>query len=61
MILDCRFAVTNWTGDAKLLALVDSHASFSLLSSLVAKHLGWAIKLNNTPVVIKLANRTVVA
>ena len=59
MMLTCKFTISDGTGDVKLLALIDSGASFYFMSSLVAKHLGWAIKPNNTLVAMKLANRTV--
>ena len=60
MMLNCKFPMSDGTGDTKLLALIDSSSSFTSISSLVAKHLGWAIKPNNTPVTVKLDNGTVV-
>ena len=60
MMLDCRFAMSDGTGDTKLLALIDSSALFKLKSSLVAKRLGWAIKPNNTQFAVKLANGKIV-
>ena len=47
------------TGDTKLLALIDSGALLNFMSSLVARHLGWAIRPNNTLVAVRLANGTV--
>ena len=44
----------------KLLVLIDSIASFIVISSLVAKQLGWVIKPNITPIAVKVANRIVV-
>ena len=46
--------------DTKLLALIDSGILFNFMSSLVAKHLDWAIKPNDTLVAVKLASKTVV-
>ena len=40
VILDYKLTIFNVTGDTKLLALIDSGASFNFMSSLVAKHLG---------------------
>ena len=60
MILDCKFIMPARTGDTKLLALIDSSASFSFMTSLVARQLGWAINLKNTPVVLKLANGNII-
>ena len=59
-MLDCKFAIYDGTGNMKLLALSDSSAIFNFMSSLVAKHIGWVVKLNNTPVAVGLANGTVV-
>ena len=39
MILDSKFSMSGRTVDTKLLALIDSGALFSLISSSVAKHL----------------------
>ena len=47
-------------GDMKLLPLINFGALYNFMSSSVAKHFGRAIKPNNTPVAVKLANRTVV-
>ena len=60
MMLDCKFVISDGIGDTKLLALIDSGVLFNFMSSLVAKHLGWAIKPSNSPFSVKLANGTVV-
>ena len=52
--------MTDWTGDIKLLALIDSGVSFIFKSSLVAKFLGWVVRPNTTLVSVKLANGVVV-
>ena len=39
----------------KLLVLIESGILFNFMSSLVAKHLGWAIKPKSTSVAVKLA------
>ena len=52
--------MANGTGDTKLLALIDSGASFNFMCSLLAKLFSWVIKPNNTLVAVKLANGTVV-
>ena len=59
-MLDYKFAVTNGTRYMKLLALIDFSILLNSISSLVATHLGWAIKPNNTPGAVTLANRKVV-
>ena len=59
-MLDCKFAMTDGIGNMKMLMLIDSSISFSFLSSIVAKYLGWAIKPINTLVAVKIANKTVV-
>ena len=48
MILDCKLAIYDGTGDIKLLALIDSNVFFKCMSFLVAKNLGWVMKPNNT-------------
>ena len=60
MMSDCKSAISDGTGDTKLLDLVNCCASFNLMSFLVARHLGWIVRPNTTPVVVKLANGTVV-
>ena len=60
MIMDCKFTMADGAGDMKLLALADFGDLFNFMSSLVAKHLGWAIKPKNTPVAAKLSNGTIV-
>ena len=52
--------MSDWTGDTKLLALIDSGVSFNSMSSLMAKHLDWVIKSNKSPIVVNLANGKVV-
>ena len=52
--------MSDVTGNIKLLDIIDSGAFFNFAGSLVAKQLGWAIKPNNTPVAVKLANKIVV-
>ena len=59
-MLNWKFAMTDGTGDTKLLALLDSGASFSFISSLVAKCLGLEIQPNNTSVAVKLVHGRVV-
>ena len=58
MILDRKFTISR-TGGTMLLTLIDSGAPFNFMSSIVAKHLGWATKPNKTLVEVNLANGTV--
>ena len=60
MMLDCKFAMSDGTGEIKLLALINSDALFNFMYLSMAKLLGWAIRPNNTPVAVKLANVMVV-
>ena len=46
VILDCKVSISNWTRDIKLLALINSGASFNFMSSLVAQHLACIIRPN---------------
>ena len=55
MMLDCKIAMSDRTGDTKQLALINSSAWFSFMSSSLAKCLGWVLKPNNTLDLVKLA------
>ena len=59
-MLDCKFTMSDRTGDTKVLALINSDALFNLMSFSVAEHLGWATKPNNTLVSVKLSNGVIV-
>ena len=52
--------MSDGTGDPKLLALIEPSALFNFMNSLVGKHLGLAIKPNNTLAALKLASGIVV-
>ena len=43
-----------------LLTLIDYNASFNSMISSVAKHRGWVVRPNKTPIAVKLASGTVV-
>ena len=58
-MLDCRF-VQQGAADTRLLALVDSGASFNFMSSSVARGLGWTVSSSSGSIGVKLANGTVV-
>ena len=58
MILDCKLTISDGTGNTKLLALIDSNTSFNFISSPVAKHLGWLVRPNTTPLAVKIVSGT---
>ena len=58
MILNCKFAMSNGTGNRQLLALIDSNALLKFMSSSVTRRFYRVIKLNTTLVLVRLANRT---